>query len=464
MLKPASSRQERNLLRQHDDATTVDTALAKGCSSRAMESDSAESAALALGAGEHIGVEMGRALSICASLLLVAAPFQAASAQEQDERNVSVNERQHRDYNPLGLRLGGFDLNASVEFAAVHTDNLYADEINERDDTFFEVSPEMRLRSHWSRHQLEASAGAAFSQYQDFSSEDSNSYYFGVGGRYDIGRATAVGANLNYTHGTESRTDPDAAVGIEPVEYDITTASGYVSHEFNRLRLRGTISQTEFDYQNTAGTPIVQDTRDSTISAISGRAEYVINPRISLLGQVTADEREYDAATSPDSNGLILLAGVKLELTNLLRGEFSVGQFERDYDGAGTIDGVAVDGTINWFATPLTTVTFTAGRNVQDSSILTPYVNTRWGVRADHELLRNVTLYAGVASQNHEYDDTVLDREDEIRIYDVGARYLMNRRVSFSASYAHNDTTSEGADRYRDFEENRTRLGVRFAL
>src|SRR5262245_16960604 len=160
-----------------------------------------------------------RGLSLLASLLLALAPFETAAAQEAapaDDRSVGVAERTHADYQPLGAHLGAFDLNASVEFGAEHSNNLFGDVSGqEREDTYFVVTPSAQLTSHWSRHSVHLEAGGAFNDHQDFSSENANSGYVGGGGRLDIGSRGHAGLDLRAAHQVESRTSPDAAVTLD---------------------------------------------------------------------------------------------------------------------------------------------------------------------------------------------------------------------------------------------------------
>lgn len=421
-------------------------------------------------------VRNNRVLTFLAALLMALAPHQIAVAQEEaaeDARNVGVTDRRQPEYDPLGLRFGAFHLNASVELGAEHSNNLFAEESGDEDeDTYFNVRPYVSLASTWSRHSLYVTAGGSFSQYQDFSSENAESANIAAGGRLDIGRSTAVGGDLRVAREIESRTDPDSVLTVEPVEYDVNAVSGYVTHAFNRVRVRLSASETQYDYQD-AGAPgsigFEQDYRDRTDSNLTARVEYAFTPRLSVLAQVASEDREYDVAdVSPSSEGTTYLGGVAFEFTNLLRGEFTAGQFERDYTptaavpNVGTVKGPAVSGRLHWFATPLTTVSFQASRDAQESSYENPFVNTIYAGRVDHELLRNVILTAGASVATREFEG--LDRNDDVLIYDVGARYLMNRRISFSASYVRNETESEGLASYRTFDEDHVRLAMRWAL
>jgi hypothetical protein len=165
------------------------------------------------------------------------------------------------------------------------------------------------------------------------------------------------------------------------------------------------------------------------------------------------------------------LTGINVNLTDLMRGEITLGQFERDYDFGADTEGTAVAGNIEWYVTRLTTLTFFASQDGQESGafVAVPYTATNYGARVDHEFMRNVILTAGVAFGERDYENTDLlgapyDRADEYFSGDVGVEYLMNRRVAFNLRYRHEELESDGVDRYRDFDQDVISAGVSLRL
>ncbi len=413
---------------------------------------------------EDGGVRFNRVCSFIASSLLLVAP---QIAYAQDVRNVAVAERPRPEYDPLGLRFGGFNFNAALEVDAEYTDNLFA-ETSGREDYLFVARPEAQLTSNWSRHAVYANVAGAFRSYDEFTSENANSGSVAAGGRLDIGRDTVIGVEGLLAREVESRTDPGSVFTLDPVEYDVNRLGGYIEHNFTRVSLRLSATESTYDFQD-SGVGFDQNLRDRTERDVTLRGEYAVTPRLSVLGQVISGEREYDIANaSPNSDGVTYLLGAAFEISNLLRGEVSVGQFERDYTptalspNVDEVSGTAGSGRVYWFATPLTTITLGAARDVQESGYDRPYVNTSFSARVDHELLRNLILTGGMSSAKLDFEG--IDRQDEAVRFDVGMRYLMNRRVSVNAAYFRNDTESDGLNSYRSFDENRVSLSVRFAL
>lgn len=410
--------------------------------------------------GGGVDVRIHPSLSVLAATLIALLPVHAA-AQEVSGREeiVSVRERDRPELDPLGARLGAFTLNASIDFDVTSTDNLFASPSGaEQDDVYYTVAPRARLASGWSRHSFAAEAGAAWRSHDDFSNEDVETYYLRGVGRIDVGADTAVHGSARVAHEFVPRTDPDSPSVGSPTEYDDYQTSVGLSHRFARFSVRGDLTNTERDYDGAASN------RDYDQTGLRGRAEIELSPRVGLLLQASADERSYDNAPGFDSEGRSLLVGVALD-TDLMRGEVSVGQFEREYDSAliGSVDGLAVAGSLEWYVTPLTTITFDALRNAEDELSLAqglPYVTTEFGARVDHELLRNFIVTAAVRSGDRDYEGA--SREDEYMRYEVGGDYLINRRVALRGRFTRNEVDSTVPA--RNFEADAFTVGLSLRL
>jgi hypothetical protein len=381
-------------------------------------------------------------------------------AQEPDD-SVSVRDRPRPEYDPLGMRLGGFNLNASLDLGVSNSDNIFAEETNEDEDTIFTAGLHGRLESNWSRHALSIEAGGTTVNYDEFSSEDYDTHYVGAAGRLDIGVNTNLAARARFAHDAESRRDPDApAQGTPRPEFDRTDFAVSANHRFNRFRVGLTAAEVNQQYDGT------QNFRDFDETALTGRVEAEVSSRVGLLLQATTDQRDYDNSPNLNSDGQTFLVGATVNLTDLMKGEIAVGQFEREYDDPtiGTQDGLAISGNLEWYITRLTTLSFTAARNSEQNvgaTTAVPYVESRYGARVDHELLRNLILTAGVEAGSREYDD-VISRDDDFVYADVGADWFINRRVAFTGRVQHAEVTSNLPT--AEFDETSASLGISLRL
>lgn len=426
----------------------------------AFAQQSAEPSDPALGAKgtasrQGVLVLWSRYVTILAAALMALAPMQAA-AQTTD--SVSVRNRPRPEYDPLGRRVGVFDLNATLDLSVTSTDNVFAAETNEQDDIITAVAPSVRLTSNWLRHAVGVAAGARATQFADLSSQDVTTGYVNGFGRLDIGRDTTVNANALFAREVEDRTNPDAPVGGDPVEYDHNDFSLSLRHVFNRFRVTLEAGHGESNYKG------AQSFRDVAEDRGIVRLDAEVTPRLGVFAEAQVDQRDYDNNPNFGSDGQTYLAGLRFSLTDLIVGEASVGQFKRDFDGGGSIDGVAVRGDVEWYVTRLTTVRFTASRDANEIGgvVISPYVETNFGARVDHELQRNLILSAGAQVGRREYD--VIDRDDEFSSIDLGVEYLVNRNVAVNAGISRDTADSTGVNRYRDYEVNALTVGVSFRL
>jgi hypothetical protein len=399
--------------------------------------------------------------SLFAASLIALAPMHALA--QEPSQSASVRDRPRPEYDPLGMRFGGFDLNASLDLGLESTNNVLASDTNEQDDIIYHVAPEARLSSHWSRHALSIAAGVDSQSYDDTSDADVTTGFVRANGRLDVGTDTDINLTGGWQHDAEPFTNPDAVPGQERVEYDHSDLAVTAGHTFNRVRIAATAATTSYDFEDANG--VDQDRRDFDEQSFTGRIEYAVSPRLFIVGQATTDNRDFDNDPGNSSDGQTYLAGVRLNLTDLMVGEVTAGAFKRDYDGpAGDVDGTAVAANLEWYITQLTTLTFDASRNVQDGGASTsdPYVASTYGVRADHELLRNVLLNGAVRWGNLEYEN--IDREDKTFYGELGVTYLMNRRVALSAQYRHEENNSSGTAAYRDYDVDAVFAGVSLRL
>ena len=158
-----------------------------------------------------------------------------------------------------------------------------------------------------------------------------------------------------------------------------------------------------------------------------------------------------------DSEGSSYLVGINTDLSNLIRGELIVGYLQQDYDDPALKDakGLALEGNIEYFATPLTTVTLGARRRVEETLTTgaSSYMATAANVRIDHELRRNILLTAGVGMLNRNFQG--MSRDDDLLQADAGARFLLNRRMELGARWRYERQQSSGPVADPEYDANR---------
>lgn len=381
------------------------------------------------------------------------------------DRNVSVSQRPHPDYQAQGAHVGSFTLYPKLTTSVESNDNIYAQNTNTTNDTVWHVQPELDLVSNWNRHSLTLYARGSLNRYSSNDSENTDDYAAGAIGRLDITRDAHIDAGASYSYNTEPRTSPDSPTGaLEPTRYGLTSANIGATKDLNRLRLSTRLDYAKFNYEDTRSlvSTIDQDYRDRTETKLMGRADYAVSPDTALFLEVIGNKRDYRqdkpvVALTRDSSGVQVLAGANFELGSVTRGEIGLGYLKQDYDDPSLKDpsGFGARAQVEWFPTQLTTVTLTGSRSVEESANPTSaaYLSNNIGVKVDHELLRNVLLTASLAGGKDEYQG--IDRDDKRLNAGLSGTYLMNRNVGVTVGYTYNKQTTSGLQKGTEFEVNK---------
>ena len=202
-------------------------------------------------------------------------------------------------YVPLGIRLGSFLLYSEAEIGTVLTDNVLATPTDERSDVAFELAPEFRLESDWSRHFFGAYFDADRTWYKRFPIVDEKNYNAILRGRVDVTRRTNLGLELGKSQAeggpnTINRTDITGVTTSLQEQHILANAQ----HRFNRLILDLTGSVADYDYSDLSGDDDLgaipfQDVNDYLERELKLRGTYELKPELSVFVEVAISERDY---------------------------------------------------------------------------------------------------------------------------------------------------------------------------
>lgn len=387
------------------------------------------------------------------------------------DRNVSVKERPHPEYEALGVHWGTFYIYPRAQFDVSHETNVFATETDEQADTILRLAPSVEVESDWTRHSLTAFARALETWSANYGSENYTTWAVGTAGRLDVRRTTNIGAGADYASEVEPRTASNTPQSLlEPIRYERAQAYVTASHVFNRLRISGRGDARSYDYRNGTrlnGTPVIQTDRNQTTYEATFRADYAISPATALYARVAVNDRVYDEpgtilTPKRDSSGVNALVGVDFELSNLVRGEAGIGYLDQSYDNDvyGSISGPSTRIRLEYFPTQLLTLGMTADRSVGDSGAIgsAGFLSSTVQFTADYELRRNVIIEGRVGYANEDYD--VIDRQNDRWNAGIRGTYLINRRLGVTAGYEFENRRSSGVDRINDFNTSRFMISL----
>jgi hypothetical protein len=381
-------------------------------------------------------------------------------------RNLAVADRPRPEFDAQGLRLGAIILRPELSLEAGQDSNVFFQDTNEQDDTILIVRPRLAAVTDWSRHDLRAEVALDDVRYQDNKSEDHTDIRVSGEGRLDIRRGAFLTVGGRQERLTERRGSPDSPLAAaKPIRFEVRAAYAAGVYELNRTRLSLRVDREDLNYKDAplvGGGVADQDQRDHTVTTATARAEYALSPDTAIVAQVAQNLREYEqqppaAAFDRDSEGFSYQVGFNTDLTNLVRGELIVGYLYQDYDDPAlpTARGLALDVNLDYFATPLTTVSLRASRRVDETltAAASAFVATEAELRVDHELRRNILLTAGVGTLDRDFEGAA--RQDEVLLADAGARFLLNRRIELGARWRYERQQSDGPVADPDYDVNR---------
>ena len=410
------------------------------------------------------------AAAILVSLGATAATAQSVTATSVD-RNVGVLDRPRPDYDAVGMRSGAFILLPRLTTTIDFDDNIYATQTQKTSDTLVLLQPELTVRSDWSRNMIEGYARAAFDEYLSHGTENTEEYQLRGDGRYDIADDSNINGGGSFSRLMEPRYAAATTQGVRhPVRYDLGEFNMGAVQTFNRIRFVEDVHVADFRYENAEdalGDSVLEKDRDRTEVRESGRVEYAYSPDTAFflageLNQITYRLQPPASLFDRNADGYNLSLGTRLDLSHLVRGEFRVGYLDENYDSAAyrSTSGMSMNGKLDFFVTPLTTVTVTADRSVGAAADprSSGYLTTSGGIEVDHELRRNVILSGQVNYATDDYKG--IDRTDDRWTGRVGATYLVNRTVGVSLYYNYTDVSSSGVDRINGYKINQLMLAL----
>jgi hypothetical protein len=385
-------------------------------------------------------------------------------------RNVAVNEQPRPDFDPVGIPIASFNAYPRLDVALGGTDNVYLTNNGRTSDGFLSIDPTLRLQSDWSRNKLVIDGGADIQRYFKQSPRNQAAWSIGANGEYDIGDSIAIIPEADVARQFESPYSGDTQSTVAVLSNYLTSfLSLKGQYQAGRIRTILAVDRTTLDFSSLnldGAPPQSQDYRNRKITRVSGQAEYALSPTFSTYVQLNYDNVTYLTALpgplpSRSSKGFRVNTGINFDLAGFLRGTLGIGYVRRNYDSAlyKSVDGLSVEGKIEYFASDLTTITLRLRRFLEDSSVgsSSAYFDNRVTLSVDHALLQNLLLNAS-ASYGHVKYIGQADARDNYFV-SAGAVYMATRRYGLKGTVSYGKQTAGQLVDGQQFKEFRGQLG-----
>jgi hypothetical protein len=345
-------------------------------------------------------------------------------------------------YEALGIRAGSFLILPALELSGGFNNNPQHAP-GGPGSAYYVVAPELHVRSNWASNSLTADVTGSYTGYQNDSFEPSISVPYlnaKMDGTLDVTRYTQILLELRDIVSTDNPGSPNIQAGLAKLPIDNTFGgTAGLDQQFGRidLTLKGTFDRSTYaNSELTDGTTASNDWRAFDQYAGILRLGYAIDPGVKPFVEVSGDTRNYDSPVdifgeNRNSTGISGKGGATIAFTDFLTGEMAVGYLERNYPDPAlpNIGGLAIDGSLIWLATALTTAKFTATTVANESTLqgVSGSLSRDLSVQVDHAFR---TWLVGTAQAGYGNDDYVgLGRDDNRYFASLGLTYKFNREV-----------------------------------
>lgn len=329
-------------------------------------------------------------------------------------------------------------------------DNIDFASVNEESDEIFEFVPGAELT--FGKASL---TSGSFAIYERFIAYSDNTKYndelFNA-----VFESAYTGAKLTLTTNASYRELNQTTQDVQAIIASTEIAAG----------AKAELALTE---KSKVGAGVQYNERDYDSAGLADRSTYTIpvnyyfaiRPKLDLSAGVRYRSTDVEQAFS-DSEDFYFNVGARGEFTPKLTGNFSVGYTVRDADTAPGIDGddtlFGFNAGLAYAYSPKTQFTLDASNDFDTASNGGGQEKSSISLGANSQISPALSLRSSVTYQQIDY--VGVSRTDDYLIFNLGATYVLNEHVNFSASYSHYTNESDFAP--SEFSANILSLSANF--
>lgn len=393
-----------------------------------------------------------------------------AAPENQREKAIESSKKLKYDddpYAPLGLRLGTFNVNTSIQSGLTATTN--ADSSTDGKSAILsETTLRLNAASDWSRHSANINAYGIFRK--SIAGQDLSQPIAGVNSELDLDITHDLRGKikLGYAVAPETAESPVIIEGTteEPLTQTITSSIG-LEKALGKLRL-GITGNVERDVYGNAkldsGGTLSQQERNNTLVTGVLRVGYELSPSVipfveGELGRRYYDQLLDDAGFARSANRVGARAGVTLNLTDKLSGEFSAGWLREtpDDDRLASISGPSIAADLKWSPIRGTTVSLQGTTQIEGTTTAGEPGDILYTgqISLERQMRANLTGIATLGMLWRDYSGT--DGHDFGWNAEAGLTYWLNRYAGITGKVRHEQQISNLVG--RDYKAESVFLG-----
>ncbi|MBA3449023.1 MAG: outer membrane beta-barrel protein [Pseudaminobacter sp.] len=368
-----------------------------------------------------------------------------------------------------GIRVGSFVLRPTIEQGVTATSNADSS-AGGSSAVLSETTLRLNAVSDWGRH------SAALDAYGNFRKTISGDEVEEIRGGFDsfleldLRDDIRARAEVGYAAGPESASSPVVIEGTvsQPLRQILNASLGLEKDAGKaRFGITGGIERDIYgDADLSAGGVLSQKDRNSTLAIVSLRGGYEISPALTPFLETETGRRFYDeefdaGGFERSSNRLAARAGVELDISEKLTGEFSAGWIREDFDDdrLESISGPTLNADLFWSPERGTRVNLAAATTVEGTTTAGESGSILHAGRlsVEREIRANLTANAAAGVSYRDY--TGSDGHDLTLSAEAGTTWWLNRQAGLTGRLRHETLKSNLPG--RDYEANSVFLGVK---
>ena len=368
----------------------------------------------------------------------------------EDVTRLPVRDRPRPDYDPVGYRYGAIFFYPWLLSEMRYNSNVFARPTDPQADLFVVFSPRLTVRSDSPRLSWRADLGADVYRYRRLTSQNRTDAHARFRAHGEIRHDLDFDVSFQAAQRHELPGDPAAPLdATSPVPFLDIRGDAALTQRFGAAGMTAGAGARSLTYGTVAtlsGAPLDQSWRDATIVTAFARPFYEFAPgyRAFLYGSVNTREYQGRAGVNLDSRGYNARGGLDFVVTSLISGTIEAGWLQQTFSDPSIpdADGLSFAGKLTWLITSLTTITLRGERLLAErtSPEFPARIDAFATAQVDHELLRNVLLYAGARRGRQDFPGT--PRQDEVVNAFGGVDYLPNRHLRVGVRYEFIDRAS----------------------
>lgn len=377
------------------------------------------------------------------SLPLLALVVSAAAAAADPDAALSRLDTATPEYfENLGLRAGPLTLSGAGGVALGYDSNVYATD-DATESALSRAQLALRLDHDAATRQFAALLFGEARRYEDAGDQDATE--FGAATRY-----TATGSRdelelwLSGERRVERRTEIETPLALARSRFDELRAGTRYEHTFNRLSVAPRVEAQRLEYAADS-----QAFRDRFSYRGELRTQYAMTSELSGFVSLGFNRDEFDdESTLVSADTALALAGVRIELNELLDVELGAGGFERRFDGIREpLSGVLVRSALDWHPTRLTRIRAELSRSDEPTAVPGAFgkIRNELGFEVAHDFSRSIALFAAARTVLDEFDTGASDAT--LWAAEAGASWSIGRRSSLRFSYGYGSRSADALDR-----------------